>query len=116
MIIVKGEARMNWLLYFIVFWLLFIIPAIARRKQRRRIKRSKMRRRKGRKAMSYELIKKFIGKKCYLHGENDFSVPTGVILTVEDNWAEIELDDKKTKLVNLDYITQIEEVPEKKKK
>lgn len=116
MIIVKGEARMNWLLYFIVFWLLFIIPAIARRKQRRRIKRSKMRRRKGRKAMSYELIKKFIGKKCMLHGENDFTVPTGVILTVEDNWAEIELEDKKTKLVNLDYITQIEEVPEKKKK
>lgn len=105
---------MEWYLYLVIFLLLFVIPYISRKK-RRRIKRAKMRR-KGRKAMSYELIKKFIGKKCYLHGENDFSVPTGVILTVEDNWAEIELEDKKTKLLNLDYITQIEEVPEKKKK
>ena len=66
--------------------------------------------------MSIELIKKFIGKKCIIHGEGDLSAPTGVILTVEENWIEIEKPDGKTQLLNLDYVTQIEEYPEKKKK
>ena len=103
-------------LYFIVFFLLFIVPMM-RRKKRRRIRNAKKRRtERGKRTMSIELIKKFIGKKCIIHGESDLSAPTGVILTVEENWIEIEKPDGKTQLLNLDYVTQIEEYPEKKKK
>ncbi len=67
--------------------------------------------------MSIELIKKFIGKKCIFHSDGgELSVPTGKLLSIEENWAEIETADEKTQLVNLDYVTQIEEYPKKKNK
>ena len=67
--------------------------------------------------MSIELFKKFIGKKCLLHCDGgEITVPTGTLLSIEENWAEIETLDGKTQLINLDYVSKIEEYPEKKKK
>lgn len=66
--------------------------------------------------MNIELVKKFIGKKCIFSGDvGGLSVPTGVLISVEENWVEIEAKGK-TQLVNLDYVSKIEEYPEKKKK
>lgn len=103
-------------MYFIVFFLLFVIPMM-RRKKRRRIRNAKKRRNeRSKRTMSIELIKKFIGKKCIIHGESNLSAPTGVILSVEENWIEVSKPDGSTQILNLDYVTQIEQYLEKKKK
>lgn len=103
-------------LYCIVFFLLFIVPMMRRKKHRRISIARKRRIERGKRTMSIELIKKFIGKKCIIHCGSELSAPTGVILTVEENWIEVGKPDGKTQLLNLDYVTQIEEYPEKKKK
>ncbi len=104
-----------WLVLFLCIWL----PMITRKKRRKHRNIADRRRRSERrgKKMSIELIKKFIGKKCIFHGDgSDLSVPTGTLLSIEENWAEIEVDGGKTQLINLDYVSRIEEYPEKKKK
>lgn len=108
----------NWYIWIVLYMCIFL-PLLTRKKRRKRRNIADRRRKNERRGnkMSIELIKKFIGKKCIFHSDGgDFSVPTGTLLSIEENWAEIEAADGKTQLINLDYVSKIEEYPEKKKK
>ncbi len=110
---------MDYWYIWIVLYLCIFLPLLTRKKRRKRRNIADRRRKNERrgKKMNVELIKKFIGKKCIFHGDGEaFSVPTGTLLSIEENWAEIEVDGGKTQLINLDYVSKIEEYPEKKKK
>ena len=66
----------------------------------------------------YELLKRFIGKKCNISIMNSSTGVLGTITEVQDNWVIIDTDGNGTDAVNVDYITRITEwsVKEKKKK
>ncbi len=62
-----------------------------------------------------ELILNFIGKRCQIHG--DLGIATlATIKEVKDGWILIEDDKGKQTLLNITYISQIQEYPEKPKK
>ncbi len=61
-----------------------------------------------------ELITGFIGKRCQIYG--DLSIANlATIKEVKDDWVLVEDDKGKQMLFNLNYISRIEEYPEKKK-
>lgn len=66
----------------------------------------------------YELLKRFIGKKCHIVIMNSSEGILGTVMDVQDNWVIIDTDGNGTDAVNVDYITRITEwsVKEKKKK
>ncbi len=104
-----------WIMLFICIW----VPMMTRKKRRKRRNITVRRRRNERrgKKMNVELIKKFTGKKCIFHSDGgDFCITTGTLLSVEENWAEIGVSDGNTQLINMDYVSKIEECPKKKKK
>lgn len=64
--------------------------------------------------MNEELANEFVGKVCLINQDNTFGVQ-GKVLSVTNNWVKVE---QKTefKLINLDYVTSIEVLPEKYQK
>lgn len=64
--------------------------------------------------MSEELANEFVGKVCCVYPDNGFGIQ-GKIVYVKDKWLKIELKNQN-KLVNLDYVTTIEVLPEKYQK
>ena len=64
----------------------------------------------------YELLKRFIGKKCNISVMNSSTGVLGTIIEVQDNWVIIDTDGTGTDAVNVDYITRITEWPVKDKK
>ncbi|MDD6807964.1 MAG: hypothetical protein PUD72_05935 [Oscillospiraceae bacterium] len=71
---------------------------------------------KGRGNTMSEFIKEFIGKTCAIHTiDNALDFDTHIIKDVTDTAVLCETKKGKKVLVNLDYITAIEEIPEKKK-
>ncbi|MDR5658420.1 hypothetical protein RH915_02850 [Serpentinicella sp. ANB-PHB4] len=58
--------------------------------------------------MTHEVIKKYIGKICEVHTLDQYV--EGKITTVDDKWMEVEVEEKKSKsleLVNLDFVEKI---------
>lgn len=103
----------NFYLYFIVFFLLFVIPAINfRRFNRARIAR-KHKMSKGKSIMN-ELVNQFIGKECYITcpGVTTYS---GTVETVADNWLKLVEKNGAMRLVNLEYVNDIKEIKKKVK-
>ncbi len=98
-----------WYLYFIVIYLCFILPAINRNTVRR-IKKNKRRL----SPMSNEILKRFIGKKCYIMSYNSSFGETVTVEDVSENWMSVTARDGTVKVVNVDYIVSVSE--EKKKK
>ncbi len=64
--------------------------------------------------MSEELANEFIGKVCCVYCDNTFGTQ-GKVVDVKDNWLKLELKNQ-FKLINLDYVTTIEVLPEKYQK
>ena len=68
---------------------------------------SKLKKRRGDKVMSNELIKSCIGKTCTIStGSFGTSYSKVEILEVEDNWIKVQ-NKNKIDLVNSDFITNI---------
>ena len=109
----------NWFIYFVIIYLCIILPMIRRKKNAaviatRKIKNKKLNKEKRMKM--YELLKRFIGKKCNISIMNSSSGILGTITEVQDNWVIVDTDNNGTDAVNIDYITQISEWPAKEKK
>ena len=61
--------------------------------------------------MSNEVIKNFIGKDCII---TTFQTQvTGIIESIEDNWVILRVGER-IEIVNIDYISRIQEYPLKK--
>lgn len=101
-----------WYLYFIVIYLCIILPMMNRNTVRR-IKNKKKRRLS---PMSNELLKRFIGKKCYVMSYNSSFGETVTVDDVSENWMSVTAKDGSVKVINVDYIVSVSEAAEKKKK
>lgn len=101
-----------WYLYFIVIYLCIILPMMNRNTVRR-IKNKKKRRLS---LMSNELLKRFIGKKCYVMSYNSSFGETVTVDDVSENWMSVTAKDGTVKVINVDYIVSVSEAAEKKKK
>jgi hypothetical protein len=101
-----------WYLYFIVIYLCIILPMMNRNTVRR-IKNKKKRRLS---PMSNELLKRFIGKKCYVMSYNSSFGETVTVDDVSENWMSVTAKDGTVKVINVDYIVSVSEAAEKKKK
>lgn len=109
----------NWFIYFVIIYLCIILPMIRRKKNAAVIATKKIRNKKLNKEermKMYELLKRFIGKKCNISIMNSSSGILGTITEVQDNWVIVDTDNNGTDAVNIDYITQISEWPAKDKK
>ena len=109
----------NWFIYFVIIYLCIILPMIRRKKNAAVIATKKIKNKKLNKEermKMYELLKRFIGKKCNISIMNSNSGILGTITEVQDNWVVINTDNNGTDAVNIDYITQISEWPTKEKK
>ena len=90
-----------WLPIFIVFFIVIAQQAVARKNAMVMV-----RKRKGRIAMTNELIAKYVGRDCYITtGTMGVSV-TGKIIEVNDNWIEVQTR-KGVEILNLDFIQNI---------
>ncbi|MDF2700891.1 MAG: hypothetical protein K0Q49_2454 [Haloplasmataceae bacterium] len=63
--------------------------------------------------MTNELLKKYIGKNCFVSTGSFGGSFIGVILEVNENWLEIETK-KGNQIVNTEYIQSIKEMQVKK--
>lgn len=97
--------------FYGVFMIWIVILLLYR--QRKNVRRvCRVRRKKRGKIAMNELIRRFVGKQCYVYSENGNAV-LGVVETVEGNWVSVQTK-QGTELVNLDYISRIKEKPAKK--
>ena len=87
---------------FIVFLIIFLSQQSAARNMARFI----IKRKKGRAAMTNELIKKYIGKYCYVTTGNMGVSVKGKIVEVNENWVEVETK-SGSEILNLDFIQNI---------
>lgn len=93
--------------------LLFVIlPAQRARNMRLKQIRKKKKRTQGDINMN-ELINSFIGKECIIFN-SQYSGIEGTITKLQDNWIEVTSKDS-VQLLNVDYITRIQEYPLNKK-
>lgn len=71
-------------------------------------------RKKEKRTMDYQLVKNYEGMNCTIMTYNSSFGDAGVITKVTDGWIEVDTG-KKTKLLNLDYISSIEVTKPKEK-
>lgn len=64
--------------------------------------------------MNEELANEFIGKVCNVYTDNTFGIQ-GKIIYIQDKWLKLETK-TQIKVINLDYVTYIEVLPEKYQK
>lgn len=105
---------MNPALWICIFLPLFLM--LVESGQHRRVMNQKRarRRRKERNAVMNEIIQRCLGKQCIIYMGGIGGDLTGVVEAVEGNWLSLRTS-KTVETVNLDYISRIREVPEKKK-
>ncbi|WP_296725026.1 hypothetical protein [Ruminococcus sp.] len=105
----------NCFLWFMIFMILFVIPAqrATRHLQARIARKNRIKRKKGVFTMN-ELIKNYIGKEVIIYTHSSSGV-TGTVTRIEDNWIEVEDKYGNKEAVNSDYISRIKEYPRNKK-
>lgn len=95
----------TWIvLYMPIFILLFIILPQQRQMQRSII--IKFKKRKGLKAMTNEVIKKYIGRNCTISTGSFGTSVVGRIIDVNENWIEVETK-KGNELINAEFVQSI---------
>lgn len=95
----------QWIaIYLPIFILLFVILPSQRNSLRTILR---MKKKRGQRIMSNELIKSCIGKICTIStGSLGSSYSSVKVVNVVDNWMKIEKKGKED-LVNVDYVTNI---------
>ena len=91
-----------WMPIFIVFFIIILSQKSAAMYMVKLI----IKRKKGRAAMTNELIKKYIGKYCYVTTGNMGVSVRGKIVEVNENWVEVETK-SGSEIINLDFIQNI---------
>ena len=61
-----------------------------------------------------ELIKNYIGKECVVYISNGSNAVSGIVSKVEEGWIEVKKQNEQTELLNIDYISRIQEYPRNK--
>ena len=108
----------SYIPFLIIIFLCIILPA-RRRKKAAAVYMTKIKRKKldkEERTKMYELLKRFIGKKCHIVTMNSNEGILGTITEVQDNWVVIEATSNTLDTINIDYITRITEWPSKEKK
>ncbi len=100
---------MNYLWWILIIYLCILLPMFRHRDTIRR-KRKKLRK-KGIIQMN-AIIEKYKGKNCSIQSQGSFGV-TGEITDISDNWIEITQKNGKRSVLNLDFVTYIEEIKKK---
>lgn len=107
---------MNGSSFFAIYFpiiVLFIILYINNKNDNLALK-IKNSRKKEKRPMDYQLVKNYEGLNCTIMSYNSSYGSTGIITKVTDGWIEVDTG-KKTKLLNLDYISSIEVIKQKEK-
>lgn len=60
-----------------------------------------------------ELVRSYIGKEVIVWAGSSSGV-TGTMTKIEENWVEIEDKNGSTQILNIDYISRIQEYPRNK--
>lgn len=91
-------------IYMPIFILFFVIIP---QQNNVKISLSKViKRRRGVVKMTNEVIKKYLGKTCYISSGNLGISTTGKIVDVQENWIEVETK-KGNELINIDFVQSI---------
>ncbi len=108
----RRKRAMTQYLPLIFLWLVIIFVLFQNKKSRRR-RRKKTKHERN--PHMNELIQHFIGKRCEIHG--DLSIATiATVTAVEEDWLLAEDEKGKKTLINITYISEIREMPQKEKK
>lgn len=95
----------TWIaIYMPLFILLFVI--IPHQREIQRALRIRIRKRKGERSMTNEIIKKYIGKTCRISTGPFGTNVAGEITEVNENWIEVKTK-KGNELVNAEYVQSI---------
>lgn len=104
---------MNWVIWYLLFVVLLAVFAQRRRRMQQIMHKRMMKKRLGKEVQNMnELMKKFIGVEVIIY--TGFSSMSGTLVRIEEGWAEIETR-TGSELINLDYISRIQEYPRSKK-
>ncbi|QNO14066.1 hypothetical protein HYG86_04395 [Alkalicella caledoniensis] len=92
-----------------IFVLLFVILP-QHKKIKGKVATGKIIKKKRRVKMSYEALRKLIGKKCSINTLDQYV--EGQVLTLDGNWLEIEVETRKgyknkIEMVNVEFIEKI---------
>lgn len=95
----------TWIaIYMPMFILLFII--IPQKREMEKAVVLKIKKRKGVKIMTNEIIKKYIGKYCKISTGSFGTNLVGTIIDVNENWLEVGTK-KGKELINADFVQSI---------
>lgn len=92
---------------YISIWMMLIIifMIIPQQIEKRRIKNRIVKRKRGHKRMTNELVKKYIGCECEIASSGMTGI-VGKITETNENWIEVQTK-KGYEVVNLDFIQKI---------
>lgn len=101
----------HWFPIWLVLFVCIFLPLLRERNMMDVRRIIKKRKRKGSENMS-ELIKNYIGKECviYIAGGSSNAV-SGTISSCDNGWIEIKKENGQTEILQLDYISRIQEYP-----
>ncbi|HKL10634.1 MAG TPA: hypothetical protein VJ990_04285 [Clostridia bacterium] len=99
---------MNPSVWFAIYLPLFILFFVIfpRQKKVRRIVAQKIRKRKGLKVLTNEMIKKYKGKRCKITTGALGTTVVGKMVEINENWIEIETR-KGIEIINSDFIQSV---------
>ena len=103
---------MEWYVWYLLLIVIFAVYVQHRRRMQQMIHKHMMRKNRKEENIMNELIKTYIGKRVIIY--TGFSTVDGTLTKIEDGWAEIEKKNGN-ELINLEYISRIQEYPQKKK-
>lgn len=102
---------------YILIWMMLIIIIINNSKNRKRRVVNNIKKKRGIK-MSEELSRQFIDKVCVVScNEDSFSGGRqGKVTSIVDKWLTIDEGKGSTRIINLEYVSSIQILPEKYQK
>ena len=102
---------------YLVIWMMIMIIIINNSKKRKRLVINNIKRKRGIK-MSEELSRQFIDKVCVVScNEESFSGGRqGRVKSIDDKWLTLEEGKGSTRIINLEYVSSIQILPEKYQK
>jgi hypothetical protein len=108
----KGaEATMDFTTYIAIYLPIFILLFVIIPAQDH-VRRLATKRKRRKRIMTNELLKKYVGKTCYVSTGSFGTSVKGEITQVEDNWIEV-VNKKGSQLINADFVTSVQPVVEK---
>jgi len=107
--ITKEEVRLiytsAWIAIYLPLFIIFLV-IIPNQQQIQKLILMKIKKRKGVRTMTNEIIKKYIGINCKISTGSYGTNIEGTILEVNENWIEVQTR-KGKELINADFVQNI---------